>query len=283
MRNKLLLAVSFLVLAAGAASQDLPKQIPPEYVARIKAATPPMLPQEPGVKRVTTDLQDNRFKGKVAEVVEEFASFADDGSIKSKYISSVEDYDSDGNLLRRISFDSEGPWKVAVYGYVDGMRVSKSGSIPNPNVFTGAAPPKEIDLFKPTRRRDPRFTSEYRYKYENGQRVEMQMFGNDGSKWMRYTYRRTGNQFEELAYAEDNKLNQKYVSKLDPLGNEIEVLDVAVINPSRGDRKYRFTYESFDENGNWTKRLKSRVLVENGKEILKPAYTSSRTITYRSK
>ena len=199
---------------------------------------------------------------------------------QGRHFASIEDYDTNGNLIRRIPFNSGKPYEVGVYGYIDGMRVSKYNSIPDLSRLTGAMSAEDKALFKPTRKADPQFTYEYRYKYENRQLAEMQMIHNDGSAGMRYAYRRTGNEFEELAYGYDRNLNRKYVSKLDERGNEIDRLDVAVINQWRGDRKYRFTYESFDNNGNWTKRVKSQVLTENGKEIVKAYYVTYRTITY---
>ena len=160
------------------------------------------------------------------------------------------------------------------------MRVSDRNTISGHQVYSGAMSPEEKALFKPTRPSDPSFNYEYRFTYEKEQLSGMDYYMNDGSLWMRYVYKRSPSSLEELAYSNNGKLNQKYVSKLDERGNAVEMLDVAVINQSRGDRRYTFKYESFDSHGNWTKRVKLQVMSEDGKEVLKPWYATYRTITY---
>lgn len=280
-----IVALTLFLLVSDSRSQDLPHQLGPQRIKRIAAGTPMALPQQPVMKRPTTDAQDTGIKGSVKRVIEEEEFFDDDGKTQGRKFRAIRDYDSAGYLVRSIPFDSKGePYEVTVYGYIDGMRVTRSKDVPGAEILTGAMSAGDQALFEATRKPDTRFDSEYRYKYENGQLIEKHMFYRDGSAGMRYTYRRTGNEFEELAYGYDRKLNQKYVSKLDERGNEAELLDVAVINQQwRGDRKYKFKYESFDNHGNWTKRVKSRVLTEDGKEVHKPWYATYRTITYHAK
>jgi hypothetical protein len=284
MRSSFLIVVGlFFAIVTDVSAQDLPRELGPELIQRIQEGTPTALPQKPIVKRETTDAQDENIKGKVRRVVEEVEYFDDAGKPEARRFSSIEDYDANGHLLKRISFDSNGPHEVTVFGHINGMRVSKYKYVPGAQILSGAMSAEDQALFKATRKADPRFDYEYRYKYENGQLIEMQMFYSDGSAGMRYTYRRTGNEFEELAYGYDKELNQKYVSKLDGRGNEVERLDVAVINQWRGDRKYKIKYEAFDKNGNWTKRARFQVVVEDGKEVLKPWSITYRTLTYHRK
>jgi hypothetical protein len=248
---------------------------------KIDENTPQALPQSPVSNKLKSDAQDNNLKGKVKKVIEEREELAEDGSVKIKRVSLIEDYDEKGNWLRRVYFDSQGnPYSIAVYGYIEGMRVSNSKYIeydydpPAPR-----APPKPAgEAPKPS---DPRYQGGYEYKYVGGKLAEMQMFGSNGKKGMRYVYNRSGNQLEESVYTSDGKLNQKFLSILDNDGNVIEKTYFDLLEPKiYGDKKYSVKYDSFDKNGNWTKKTTLLVTIENGKEVLKPSFVNYRTITY---
>ena len=256
-------------------------KIDADKLKSIESSTPAPLPQEPIVPKEKTDAQDENLNGKVKTVTKEDQDLSGTWTSQVRHFSSIEDYNEKGNLIKQISFDSSGnPFEITVYGYLNGARVSKYNSIryeydPPPMMLsTGPSKPD-------TKPRETRISYSYGYKYKDGKLVEMQMFHNDGVPGMRYTYTLKGNILENLVYDEKGKLNQKYVSKLDERGNEIEETNVDVF-PSQtyGDRKYVTKYDSFDENGNWTKKTKSKYVMENGKEVLKPWYVSFRTITY---
>jgi hypothetical protein len=86
---------------------------------------------------------------------------------------------------------------------------------------------------------------------------------------------------EKLVYSENGKLNQKYLSTLDDKGNEIERTNFDVLGLERdGDTKYSIKYDSFDEQGNWTKKTTSKLVTENGKRVYKLWNIYYRTITY---
>ena len=282
MNHRLLLVIFSIIFAANADAQDLPPQLTPEQVKNINAATP-SLPQTPVVKRATTDSQDEGFKGKVQRVVLEDEDLSGTWNTQGRHFNSIDFYNKRGDMIEQVFFYNGHPSDVKVYGYVKGMRVSNSNTVAGHEVLSGAMSAEDRALFKATRPSDPRFSYEYRFIYDKGQLTEKDWYMSDGSLWLRYVYRRSGNEFEELVYGNDGKINQRYVSKLDERGDEIERLDVAVINKSRGDQKYRITYEAFDKNGNWIKRIKSKVLMKDGKEIVKPWYATYRTITYHSK
>jgi hypothetical protein len=284
MKLFLVLVLGLIILPADAASQDFPPQLTTEQVKIIGSATP-RLPQTPVVKRSTSDAQDENLKGQVNRVLIEEEDLSSTRETQGRHFESIDYYDANGMLITTISFSSDGtPYDVTGYGFIKGMRVSRLQHVAGAEVNTGAMSAEEQERLKATRPADPHFDYEYRFKYDHGQLVEKDCYMNDGSLYQRSAYKRVGNEFEEIDYTNDGKPNQKYVSRLGDDGNQLELLDVAVINQRwRGDQKYKFRYESFDKSGNWTKRVKLQVFTENGKEVLKPSYATYRTITYHGK
>ena len=247
----------------------------------IEVSTPAALPQEPIVSKEKTDSQDEDLKGKVMSVTGESQDLSGTGSSDARHLSYIETYNQKGHFVKRISFDYMGnPADITVYGYLNGVRVSKTKTItheyypPPPMMPPGAAKPDQ----KP---RDMRISYSYAYKYVEGKLSEMQMYYNDGKPGMRYTYSQTGKTLEKLAFDDRGELNQKYIYKLDEKGNEIEDMRID-LTPKRyyGDKKFIFKYDSFDIMGNWTKRTASQNVIVKGKEIAKPAFIHFRTITY---
>lgn len=245
------------------------------------AMKPPALPQSPRVIRATSDAQDDNLKGKVRKIVEESEDRSGMWSVQGRKLDSVIYFDDNGALTQRDSYDSQGkPLQITVYGYLDGKRVSNSKIAryeydPPPMMAPlGAKEPK------PARVSDPRYEYSFEYKYVNGKLIERQMIFNNGKKGMRYVYRHSPGQLEELVYTEEGKLNQRYLSVLDANGNEIERTSFGVVNfEIYGDRKYKYNYE-FDAAGNWTKRFTSNEVTVDGAKTFRPYSVDFRTITY---
>ncbi len=246
---------------------------------KIKEAEPKPLPQKPVVKKLKSDAEDENLKGKVKTVTEESEDFSETGEAQGRYLSSITDYDETGNRIRELSYDSKAlPSDITVYGYIDGMRVRNSKRI----VFDDNPPLMSVGGKRPkaTKAPDPRYDTSFEYKYTGGKLSEKKWIGNDGAPWLTYIYNYKGNQMEELVMDENGKLNQKYLSTLDDKGNEIERTDFDVLGNQTGDSKYSVKYESFDEKGNWTKKVTSELSDENGKQIYKPSSIDYRTIVY---
>ncbi|MBL8185885.1 MAG: hypothetical protein JNK51_13275 [Blastocatellia bacterium] len=256
------------------------EEVDAELRRRYEAMKPPPLPQTPAVTRLTTDAQDERLKGKVKKVIEESEDRSGTWGVQGRKISSIEYYDQSGALTQRDLYDSKGkPFQVTVYGYLDGKRVSNYKTDNEGNVFTALGAPSAAVAVAP-RKSDPRYKYSYEYKYEEGKLVERQMVHNNGRKGMRYIYKHSPNQVEELVYTDEGKLNQRYLSILDADGNEIERTDFGVVNfEIYGDRRYKHSYE-FDAVGNWIKKATLKEVKENGVTSWQPAYISYRTITY---
>lgn len=243
------------------------------------------LPQTPKGKRLTSDLEDKWLKGKVNKIILETEDNSGTWATQGKKISSIEHFNSDGDLVQRDSYDSSGiPSEVTVYGYIDGKRVSNHKSI-NFGQGSSSAPPPPSPTVSTSKsatsvKRDLRYRYSYEFKYDNGNLVERQMYYNNGEKGMRYVNKYYDNRMEKLVYDAEGKLNQKYLYVFDKNGNEIEMTNFAVLNiHGDSDRRYRYTYD-FDQSGNWIKQITLKEHRENGQTIWKPSSTSYRTITY---
>ena len=272
----------FLLLASSVVWCSAQQQISAEQLKVIQASSPAPLPQEPVVEKALSDAKDEGLKGKVRSVIQGSQDLSGTGYSQDKKLSYIKDYNESGNVVRRISFDYRGnPDDITVYGYLNGLRVSKTNSIrysydPPPIALPPAASgnsQKEVG--------DSRITYSYSYKYVAGHLSEMQMFHNNGRPGMRYTYTRNGDQLVNLVYDNEGNLNQKYVYVLDKSGNEIEEQSID-LTPRKyyGDKRYSFIYDSFDKEGNWTKKTAYEITVQNGKEVRKPSYVQFRTIRY---
>jgi len=255
-------------------------EVDAELARRYEAMKPPLLPQTPAVTRLTTDAQDEGMKGKVRKVIEESEDRSGTWGVQGRKTSSIEYYDQNGALTQRDLYDSRGkPSQITVYGYLDGKRVSNYKTVNEGSVFTVVGAPS-LAVAEAPKKSDPRYKYSYEYKYEDGKLVERQMLLNNGRKGMRYVYKHSPNQLEELVYSDDGKLNQRYVSILDANGNEIEETNFGIVNfEIYGDRKYKYDYE-FDATGNWIKKVTLKEVKKNGVTSWQPDYISYRTITY---
>jgi|GEM_PF-976672 len=256
-------------------------EVAAELKKKYDAMKPTPLPQSPVVPRLTSDAQEEGLKGKVKKVVEESEDRSGTWGVQGRKISSIGYYDQNGSLMQRDAYDSQGnPFQITVYGYIDGKRVANSKMTIyeyDPPPIAGPQRSARRDA-KP--KGDPRYEYSFEYKYEDGKLVERQMVDNDGKKGMRYVYKHSANQVEELVYTEEGKLNQRYLSKLDANGNEIERTNFGLANfDIYGDRRYKNTYE-LDSAGNWVRKITEKEVKENGVTRWQPAYISYRTITY---
>ena len=253
---------------------------PVDYTQKIKEATPKALPQTPAAAMQTSDAQNENLKGKIKLITVETQSADDARKLSAKIMSSIIDFDSQGRYLRVIYFDSRGrPRQISVYGFIDGTRASLTNYIKNDDVFYNVAEPDEKNKVKP--KPDPRYTYKYEFKYAGGKLIDKQMFLNTGEKGMSYVYNYQGNQREYLAYTGDDELNQKIVYQLDNRGNEIEQRSYDIrVEPEIVSVIYRYKYETFDKQGNWTKRTMSKVTTEKDKEAEELIAVEYRTITY---
>jgi hypothetical protein len=244
--------------------------------AKVAAAERAVLPQEPVAARDGSDAADDGLRGTVKTVFEESEDLSGTWSVQGKKRNSMEYYNQGGNLTKEELYDYMGNLsQIRVYGYIDGARVSDHKSIerpynPPPIVSTsppGAAKPKS----------DPRYTNKFAFRYDAQKRlIEKTWFQSNGEVQIRYVYKYSGNEREELVYAHDGSLNQRYIVVFDDKGNEIEE---TIFETRDGSVRYKYSYTyEFDAKGNWTKRVTSKTLTKDGKFV--PAYVTYRTISY---
>ena len=251
-----------------------------EIQRKYEAARPEGLPQTPIVRKLKSDADDDGLKGEVKRVVTASEDLSGADGMQGRRRQSVVDYDNKGMRLQHDFYLSGLPYDITVYGYIDGKRVSTSGAISYDDGPVMSITGDIVETLDPKKKPDPRYQDSYEYKYRNGKLVEMQMFGNDGTKGMLYVYNHSPNRLEELAYDESGQLNQRYLSILDANGNVIEMTDFALARfDQNGDRKCRFTYE-FDKVGNWIKKVTSCEVKESGTPTYKLESVTYRTITY---
>lgn len=242
------------------------------------------LPQTPKVPKETTDAQDEGLKGKVKEIKEEikflsddyFFEKLDDWKGKNRKLSKIIYFDNLGFLLRKDYYGHTELSERIIYGYIDGKRVSKSISfLKNPpkavSVKDNSSSNKEV-----LKKTDKRYGLSYIYEYKDGKLVEMKMFHNNGSKWMRHIYKYSDKQIEKIIFTEDDKVNVQSLLNLDELGNIIEETQTG---SNKKTIRYSYKYE-FDNQGNWIKCLQSVEVAKNGKTFFQPDYETYRTITY---
>lgn len=245
---------------------------------KVEEATPKPLPQSPVVKKLKTDAEDDGLKGKVKSVIEETQGLSGQMANKTRRRSSENYYDEQGNQIKRVLYSSEGqPFDITVYGYIDNKRVSNTGFIryesdPPPMLVAGSGgKPKKFDS---------RYQTRYEYKYDaKGNLIEMLMYHNDDSLYLRYVYEYSGNTIKGKVYSEDGSLNSQDISILDAKGNITE--STYYDAPLKGwDEKLTYKYEEFDAQGNWIKRIETLTRVFGGRSKVEWSAVEYRTITY---
>ena len=245
---------------------------------KIVEATPTPLPQAPIALKPRPDSEDAGLKGRIKAVATEDEDLSGTWVVGRRKLSSTQYFDERGNLTREEAYDYRGNLSdITVYGYIDGERASNSRHIK----YGYEQPPKTVaskSLPVQQSRSDARYTSKYRYGYDNGNLVQVEVFDNDGSLRRRYVYKIYENLREEIVYSADASVVQKTVSTLDPQGEVTQMTEYEGGTASIRNR-YTYTYE-FDGNGNWIKRTTAKRVIRNDKPVFEPAWVTYRTISY---
>ncbi len=261
---------SFKILSAAEVSEALK--------AKVAAAEPDPLPQEPVAARAGSDAADDRLRGEVKTVFEESESLTGTATVSGRKPSSLKYYNKGGNLTKQELYDYKGNLsQITVYGYIDGARVSNFKTIEhnyNPPPMRvesppGAAPPKF----------DPRYSNKYMFRYDDQKRlIEKTWFLSSGETTGRDVYKYSGNQLETLFYSRDGSPRRRLVATVDDKGNKIEETEFQTPDGPVKE-KYSYAYE-LDAKGNWTKRVTSKWVTKDGKSSFVADYVLYRTLTY---
>lgn len=239
---------------------DTWSQIPQKEITakKLADATPSALPQMPIVARPTTDAIDEGLKGPVESVIETEEDLT--GTWYS--VGPVSRFDryfgKAGNLTKSISYTNDGfPMEVIVFGFIDGMRVEKSGWI---SYETSLSAISSVTRTKPAKTPDARFSRQLKYEYDNEKRLTSEIWlDNAGELSWKTEYEYVGGNREVRAFDSDNKLVRTESITLDNAGNEIASVSTWMSRPSEKTVS-RYKYEAFDRHGNWL-----RMLVESEK------------------
>lgn len=241
---------------------------------RIADATPPPLPQTPAITRPESDAQQQNLKGKIHTLFTETARYAPNDSLRGKQPSIFEEFALNGNLLKKVEFDSIGiPREVSGYGYLDGKRVARirhaEGYINRPGIPVNF--PSSVKL-------DDRFEHSYTYKYLGGKLIEERHYLSGAVLFTRITYRYLKNRKEIFYYDGGTKPYNLIFIGLDENGDEILMVEK---RPGDGIKHYELKYELYDKQGNWTRRtVYERISGLGPRARSFPEYVEYRTITY---
>ncbi len=205
------------------------------------------LPQRPIAPKERSDLDDQGIKGKVQTIKFETESSSGANAGKGRRLNRIEEFNEAGNKVSTSYVRDEVVTSILYYGYIDGTRVSKSdGRSGGSGSGIGSG---QVD----TKPRDNRYDLKRLYEYRNGKLIKETLISNDGSLTLTREYNHRDGETEELVYDKNGKLNQKYITKFDKDGNEIEFNRFDVWkDPNKVAQKSRYTYGSFDSTGNWT-------------------------------
>lgn len=253
-----------------------------EHVAALLSENSPAeLPQTPGNSKIGSDLRNDGLKGRVKSIIEDI----EEASKPLRQRSNEQYFDLGGNLRKEILFINGYPTDIYVWGWIDGMRVSKDNFIDYPvaegpnesqiTVITALEPP---DAKMSDKKPDDRYSNRYEYKYsESGKLTERSMFQNDGTLWQTTKYRYGTNTIDETVFDESGKLNSRTVRTVDVAGNVTQEKQFDY----KGSLEAVFTYKyEFDSTGNWVVRKIFKTLKRNGRISMVPSSVEYRLISY---
>jgi YD repeat-containing protein len=273
--------LAFACICAGSASgQAFRGKV--DVQKKIAAATPPALPQSPGDGRIRSDAQDENLRGKVKSVATRRADNASRDYPKRKLVR--EDfYNEAGNRVRGIDWSDDWPTAVTVFGYIDGMRVSRGGIV---EYAAGERPPTEgcvplvhsiVEPEQPVG--DTRYGTRWVYKYDGrGRLVEEIHLNNRGATLTRTVYNHE---------TDTRRVVSHFAAGIEPLARVIEIIDPQhgnVIEERLHDEfgevnLIRYYSYKFDDRGNWIEQ-KVTEREPNDKGRPKPVEAAFRTIEY---
>lgn len=252
------------------------KEVAAKKSEKAAAAEPSPLPQQPAAPRLGSDSTDEALRGRIRTVLTESEDLFGPSSVQVRKRSSLDSFNEQGNLTRRESYDHRGNLsEITVYGYIEGNRVSDSKTIE----YEYNPPPSRAAVAPNAKKSDSRYDRKFEFNYDDHKRLtEKTWFRSNGDVWLRYVYKYSGNQREELMYTAEGTLNQRSLVVLDDKGNTIEQ---TLFETRDGSVRLRQQYKyEFDSHGNWIKRTEQRFVTKDGRETLEPHSVYYRTISY---
>jgi hypothetical protein len=244
------------------------------FLKKIAENAPPPRPQRPVVKTPKSDVETANLKGKVKTVIEESEDLTGDSFQQGRLFSAEYFYNASGFQTKEISYDSRGnPFQIAVYGFINKALICKFGSIRYPY-----NPPAPLSA-KPA---DRRYDLKFNYIFDEQGRVkEAKYYRNNEELSSRTLTIYEENKVETQNFNAQGELVSKTFQTFDEKGNLIESVFQA-LKPKVLEYKTVYKYESFDEKGNWTKRILSEWRTKDGQSFYEPIKFHYRTFVYYS-
>lgn len=255
--------------------------------------------------QIATDRQVERLKGGVKTLrVEESSLKGAPGKWQEENRTTVRSkaWDRTGNEIEEVLFGTDPITRksdplikiLATYDEKRKLRTEKSYDVhkPDPNNVISGIPldangkPRKMPPPPPPPPKAPdgAFVSQIRYSFDaKGNRVENLNYDGLADKGKlsfkhQYIWDEQGKLKEELSYTAEGKLSEKYLYTYDAQGNETEQLRFN----GKGENTSREIYSEykFDEQGNWTQRVKQMDYVAAYGQRIKTAVRTYRYITY---
>ena len=273
--------IIFLSLCLAALTASAWAQKPAVDVARqIADAMPAALPPSPRASGARSDLYKDNLKGKVKSVA--LYNIDHERRQTDKFIVSEEFYNEEGDRVRGVYYnDNSRPRSVAVYGYVNGVRVARWGSVKDQNGQLPSDRSVQVPVSdqQPTRKSDKRYDTKYIYKYDSSGRLAEEVHvSNAGELQTRTVYKYespTRRLIQEFADGKEELA--RTTETLDDAGNVVELW---LYDEDKKVQDIQVIKHEFDSQGNW---IVEKVFIKetvDGKTDLKPLATNFRTITY---
>ncbi|MDQ4123778.1 MAG: hypothetical protein M3209_20250 [Acidobacteriota bacterium] len=204
------------------------------------------------------DRKADGLQGKVKEVVQEYVlvNFENGNQTGSKrLISSVTEYDQNGNRIKRASYSSGKLASKTKYGLLNGEKISIEERIEdkdNPPIFQ--TPSVKSTANKPA---DNRYNYKFKYNYDDkGNRIEEFWIENDGDLWIRdvITFE-NGKVTKSIRYHRgEDKISSKVRYEYDEKGRLKKQIH---LNPDDTETE-KHEPMKFDSQGNWIEERVSK-------------------------
>jgi hypothetical protein len=239
---------------------------------KIAENMPKPLPPTPRAAIPHSDLFAAKLKGRVKSIFEESEDLTGRDFQQGRIFSAEYFYDANGFLTREITYDTHGnPSQLVNYGFLDKSLVTRFVKIPYPYNAPATAAKKP---------NEPRYDLKFKYLFDREGRVtEANYRLADGELSSRSLTMYDGDKIETQNFNAKGELISKVVQTFDENGRLSEA-SFQTPGPPAADYKVMYKYETFDQQGNWTRRIKSVWRTEEGKSFYEPAKIYYRSISY---
>lgn len=232
-----------------------------------------------------SDREDEGLRGRVKSIFAEDAKLSNESgkSVEGKRSpSSTVSFDEKGNFTQQVFYRSSGDVHFTIkYSFIDGDKTSTIKYEEDPSSPPPPPAPAPSSSQVSTRPGDPGFDYKYKYKYDaQGNRVEEARYSNKGALSISDVskFDPKGNRIEWSRYTSKGELNFRKTVSYNDRGQETELTYFG--GDGSISEKYSYTDYVIDSQGNWIKRVESKLVTKNGKPYFEPYQVTYRDIKY---